>query len=374
MEKCFTGSEAGKIHEGRHDFELNADGLRGVSSFTIDMKYNCFLAGLAGQLFLLTLFAVDAGADTLRTQVIHLHKGWNAVFVEVDPVNSKPDVFFQGTPVTMAAAFTGADRTVQFVQNPSTNLLTRQNGWDIWYAPSRADAFLTSLFQIAGNKPYLLYSDSDFTLFVNGNSVLNSAKWKPNSFTLTGFGVDEVSPPTFDQFFDGSSAHHPYRIYRLINDAWVKVDNAKTTQMHSGEAYWIYCQGGSDFQGPLTAQIQIDTAVLLRGGKPAGVMLQNNTRNPLNVCVQNITGGGQLPVAYVLRAVTATNVLTATYDLPDNFPMQPFDAAEKRGFWLTLRSERMNMPEQTGLLKITTDLGTQNWLPISSKRTVDAAN
>lgn len=331
------------------------------------MNNRC-LAVLLAQACLLDIFISTAAAGIARTQTLHLHKGWNAVFVEVTPANPAPANLFQGTPVTMAAGFTGADKTIEFVQNPATNNLTKQNGWDVWYAPSRADAFLSSLFQIAGNKPYLFYSESDFNLSINGNAVLNTVKWRPNSFSLTGFGLDDVSPPTFDQFFSGSAAHKPFRIYRLVNDAWVKVDNAQTTQMRSGEAYWIYCKGGSDYQGPITVKPEVGSQITLLGGNLAGVLLQNKTANPLNVRVQNFTGSTQLPLAYALRAVSSTNVVNAEFDLPDNYALQRFDPAEKRGLWLALRPERMNVAEQTGLLKITTDLGTQLWLPVSSQR------
>ncbi|MDR3457973.1 MAG: hypothetical protein P4N60_11045 [Verrucomicrobiae bacterium] len=332
------------------------------------MKYKRFLAGFAGQLGLLILAVNLAGADVVRVQTISLHKGWNAVFLQVDPTDPKPADCFQGTPVTIAAAFTGADQTVQFVQNPTTNNLAHKKGWSVWYAPSRPDAFLTQIFQLVGNKPYLLYAESDYVWNVSGNARLTSVKWRPNSFTLAGFGVDEVSPPTFDQFFDGSPAHHPYQIYRLINDNWTKVDNAQTTQMHAGEAYWIYCAGSSDYQGPLCVKLPSGPTLTLAGGNAAGVMLFNNSRNPLGVQVQNMAGSTQLPLAFVLRAVTDTNVVTAAYDLPDNYSLPSFDAGEKRGLWLTLRPERMTAATQTGLLKITTDLGTQSWVPVTGNR------
>lgn len=329
------------------------------------MKYKRFVAGFAGQLSLLILAANLAAADTVRVQTINLHKGWNAVFLQVDPTNPKPADCFAGTPVTIAAAFTGADKSVQFVQNPSTNTLSRKNGWRAWYAPSRPDAFLTQIFQLIGNRPYLLYSESDYTWNVSGNALLATVVWQPNSFTLAGFGVDDVSPPTFDQFFAGSPAHHPYQIYRLVNDSWIKLDNAQATQMRSGEAYWIYCSGSSDYQGPLTAQIPGGLTLTLSGANPAGVTLLNNSPNPLNVHVQNVTGGPRLPLAFVLRAITETNVVSAAYDLPDSYDLPSFAAGEKRGLWLTLRPEKMSAAIQTGLLKITTDLGTQSWLPVT---------
>ena len=339
------------------------------------MKYNRFLAGIAGQLFLLILTVNLASADIVRVQTINLHKGWNAIFLQVDPANPKPADCFQGTPVTIAAAFTGADQTVQFVQNPSTNSFTHNKGWSVWYAPSRPDAFLTKIFQLNGNKPYLLYAESDYVWKVSGNALLTSVTWKPNSFTLAGFGVDDVSPPTFDQFFDGSPAHHPYQIYRLVNDSWIKLDNAQTTQMHSGEAYWIYCSGTSDYQGPLYAKLSGGLTFAIAGANPAGLMLLNNSKNPLGVHVQNMAGSAQLPLAFVLRAITDTNVTSAAYDLPDSYDLPSFAAGEKRGFWLTLRSERMTAATQTGLLKITTDLGTQCWLPVTGNRSdIDPAN
>lgn len=336
------------------------------------MKYNRHFAGLSWcfwvGLVLIGLSAHLALADTTRQQSISLHKGWNAVFLEVDPVNPKPSACFQSTPVTLVASFIGNGSVVQYVQNPSTNSFNRKNGWVVWYAPDRPDAFLTQLFELRGNNAYLVYSTNDFTWSVTGNAVLTSVTWKPNSFTLTGFGLDDVSPPTFDQFFSSSAAHQPYRIYRLINDNWVLVDQAQTTQMRSGEAYWIFCRGSSDYQGPLTVKILSGQTVSLNGVNPAGVLLANNSNNPLNVTAQNISGYQQLPLAFVLRAITDTNVVSATFDLPDVYAMPTFNAGEDRGLWLTVRPEKMTADTQTGLLKVTTDVGTRCWLPVTASR------
>lgn len=330
--------------------------------------YRRFGAILGLVCLLQTLTSQIGSAQTARTQTIQLHQGWNAVFLQVDPATPKPADCFQGTPVTMAAAFTGAEKSLQFSKNISVGNLASQNGWDVWYASSRPDAFLTSFFQFSGGKAYLIYASKDFTWTVTGNVVPATIKWRPNAFTLAGFCLDDVSPPTFDQFFAGSAAHHPYQIYHLVNDAWVKVDNAQTTQMHSGEAYWIYCKGSSDYQGPLTVSAPNPSNFSVTGTTPAGILLQNNSPNPLNVQVQNLLGGAQLPLAYQLRAVTDTNVVTATLDLPDTYALSAFNAGEKRGLWLTVRPERMTSATQTGLLKITTDLGTQFWLPVTANR------
>jgi len=336
------------------------------------MKYNRCFAGLSRYIWvglvLIGLFVNIASADTVRQQIINLHKGWNAVFLEVDPVNPKPADCLHATPITMVASYIGNGSAVQYVQNPSTNNFSRKNGWVVWYAPDRPDAFLTQLFELRGNNPYLVYSTNDFTWSVTGNAVLTSVTWKPNSFTLAGFGLDDLSPPTFDQFFDGSAAHHPYRIYRLVNDNWVLVDQAQSTQMRSGESYWIFCRGSSDYQGPLTTKIQSGQTVSINGVNPAGVLFANNSKNPLAVTVANISGSQQLPLAFVLRAVTDTNVISASFDLPDVYAMPSFDAGESRGLWFTVRPEKMTADTQAGLLKITTDLGTRCWLPVTASR------
>ena len=336
------------------------------------MKYNRFVAGLPSVLLVglvfLSLSANVVLANTLRQQTVGLHKGWNAIFLQIDPTNASPADCFQGTPVTLVAQFVGNASVVQYVQNPSTNGISRQSGWLVWYAPGRPDAFLTQLFSLSGNTSYLVYSQSDFSWSVTGNVVIASIAWKPNSFSLVGFSLDDLSPPTFNQFFDGSDEHHPYRIYRLVNDNWTLVDQAQTTQMHSGEAYWIYCKGSSDYQGPLYLKAPVGGTLAMAGANPVGVLLANKSKNPLLVRVENVSGSAALPLAFILRAVTETNVVSAAFDLPNPYNMPSFDAGESRGFWLTARTEQMAADTQTGLLKITTDLGTQYWLPVKASR------
>lgn len=319
-----------------------------------------------GVLILLTALAVRA--ESVRTQTVNLHKGWNAVCLQIDPTNSKPAECFRGTPIAIAASYVGDGAAVQYVQNPTTNNVNKDNGWLVWYASDRPDAFLTRLFNLDANHAYLIYSQSDYVWSVTGTPVLGAVKWRPNSFNLAGFCLDEVSPPTFDQFFAASAAHHPYRIYHLVNDQWVMVDHAQTTQMRSGEACWIYCAGSTDYQGPLDVKIQNGPTVLLNGVNQAGVLFANKTGNPLSVRVENATSSPLLPLAYVLRAVTESNVVAASFDLPATYNMPAFEAGESRGLWLTLRPEKMTTASETALLKITTDIGTQYWLPVAGNR------
>lgn len=314
------------------------------------------------------LVAFSADGQNIRTQTLNLKKGWNAVCLQVDPTNSKPSDCFRGTPVSIVASYVADKTLVQFVQNPSTNTLNKDNGWAAWYAADRPDAFLTTLFNLNANGAYLLYCQNDFTWSVSGSVVPAEIKWKPNSFNLAGFCLDDVSPPTFAQFFQPSAAHLPIRIYRLNNSQWSLVDQPQTTQMRSGEAYWVFCQGTSDYQGPLGIKMPNGQKLLVNGVNPTGVLFANRTGNPLEVRIEKVTGSAELPLAFVLRVATENNIIAASYDLPTIYNMPTFEANENRGFWLTVRPEKMTNDTATALLKITTDIGTQSWLPLVGNR------
>ena len=352
--------------------------MLGAASKGLRIKFNYYriamkksmglLPKFIGLILLVVLTDTVVKAENIHTQTVSLHRGWNAVSLQVDPTNSKPADCFRGTPVSIVASYVADGAVVQYVQNPTTNNVNKDNGWAVWYAPDRPDAFLTRLFSLNANNAYLIYSQSDYVWTVTGAAVLGEVKWKPNSFNLAGFCLDDVSPPTFAQFFDPSAAHHPYRIYRLINSQWILVDQAQTTQMRSGEACWIFCKGSSDYQGPLGIKIQNGQKVLVNGINQAGVLFTNKTSNPLFVRVENATSSAVLPLAFVLRVITETNLVSASFDLPAIYSMPIFEANESRGFWLTVRPEKMASGTETTLLKVTTDIGTQCWLPVIGNR------
>jgi len=171
-----------------------------------------------------------------------LRKGWNAVFLEVAPQDPEPAKVFAGTPVDIAAAFSGPLTSAQFMTDPGANLF-RLAGWSAWYAESRPDAFLKSLHAINGQQGYLLHARQDFTLSVTGLVSPAAVRWQADAFNYVGFSVDAVTAPTFARFFGGSAAHNHNRIYRLENGVWRQATNPAAEVMRSGEAFWIFCTG-----------------------------------------------------------------------------------------------------------------------------------
>jgi hypothetical protein len=308
-------------------------------------------------------FAPVAGASNLRTQKLVLHQGWNSVFLEVNPLNFDPAVVFAKTPVSIVATFFALDKNVQFIQDPASTGWNKES-WAVWYAKDRSDAFLSNLHAIHGNRAFLILAKEDFTWTITGTSGFQPIRWKGDSFNLIGFGVDELSPPTFDQFFAPSAAHHPYRIYRLVNGQWTPVSDAGSTQIRSGEAYWMYCKGGSDYQGPLRAKLMVGNGIEFGKSTESWISFANESSNPMTIQVHTVPGTSGLPLAYTIRGISDGAMLPIDSPLPANYSLPVLEAGDSTSFWLKLRREKMTNPTQTTLLKITTDNGVQLWVTV----------
>src|SRR5437667_8818882 len=212
--------------------------------------FRCWSLGL----FLACLAAAPTiRAETTRTQTIQLHQGWNAVFLEVYPPNSDPGLLFASTPVDIAASYYAHASSAQFIARPGSEMF-KKAGWGVWYAGNRPDAFLKTLYSIYGQQAYLIHSTRDYTWSITGAVTPAAARWQPNAFNFVGFSVNSPGAPTFAQFFGGSLAHNHNRIYRLSNGAWRQVLDPSAETMQSGEAFWIYCNGNSGYQGPLQVE------------------------------------------------------------------------------------------------------------------------
>jgi hypothetical protein len=307
------------------------------------------------------------GQGPEQTQIISLKKGWNAVFLEVEPLEPSPDALFADTQISQAAAWFPSSNTVEYLTDPGEQPWKRK-GWGIWYSPRRPDAFLKSLHAIQANQAYLLHADSDYTWQVRGTRRFLPHSWKANSFNFVGFGVDPLSPPTFEQFFAGSTAHSKMRIYRLIGGKWKLVTTPRSTQMQAGEAFWIDCEGASEFQGPLRVNIGSNIAQGLQFGPSSGtatLTLRNDGSDPLDL---QFDFGGGLPLALSVRNLQedADSIEDLAVRLGASESMNSFEAGESFALTLQVYQQEMTEQVQEGLLTITTSLGTKHYLPMAA--------
>jgi len=309
--------------------------------------------------------ALAASADPLRTQQIQITKGWNSVYLEVFPTNSAPEIVFANLPISIAATFFPLANSVEYVRDP-VRIDFKKEGWAVWYAPRRNDAFLTDLHGIDGNRAYLIYADSDFTWSLQGTVAFERVSWKSDSFNHLGFCVDAQSPPTFGKFFAGSPAHQTASVYRLVNERWSRVSAPDATSMKSGEACWVYCRGASDFQGPLSITVPSGRGMLFGDQGGGRIVIGNSSTDPM--AVRTELSNGSLPLKYVLTGVAGNAIGNVYVDLPQVQSLPTMEAGAKSYFALQVRREGMTEAVQSDLLKISADNGAVVWVPMVSTR------
>jgi len=301
------------------------------------------------------------------TQTLPLQSGWNAVFLEVEPADPAPNAVFAGTPVDVVARYFPRTSSVQFISDPA-DAPWNEPGWGVWYASGRPESVVSSLHAIHGQKAYLVHAAADHVWRLTGNASFARLRWQADSFNLLGFAVDEQSPPTFDRFFAGAGGRIGQRIYRLgAGGKWQPVTAPATTRLRSGEAYWVYCQGRTDYQGPLDVTVpglgELDFGV---AGAALEIQFLNASSDPASVAVEVVSTRGDLPLARVTRDLTTLQ--TSYPDLP---PLTTFSAvAPGRMDFLRLqvRREAMTAVEQVRLLKLTSSQGVRYWIPVRAQR------
>ena len=213
-------------------------------------------------LFCLALLPAAASAATVE-QTIELRPGWNAIHVEVQPEVDAIEQVFAGIPVASVWRWLPDDRPVAFIQNPDEDLLTI-DGWHGYFPSHRPESILTNLYTVSANRAYLvrLMGSQSVELTIEGRPVFNRQAWRRDDFQFTGFHVDPDNEPTFHNWFAGSSAHENGPIYRLDgNGEWVEVTQTAIERIRSGEAYWVYTDGRSDYQGPMPLELEFGDRV-----------------------------------------------------------------------------------------------------------------
>ena len=236
------------------------------------------------------------------TQNITLQAGWNAIYLEVEPLANAPALVFRQLPAgSNVWAWTGKNSPVQFIQDTSEAAIGAPKWLAIFTAASESP--LNNLFAITANSAYLIHIPSgrpNQTIQIEGRPTIKPRSWIPDAFNLTGYGFTST-PPTFGEFFTPSNSHKNQAIYRLNNSsgAWELVSNPSATSMVSGEAFWIYCQSGSEYQGPLTVSANnadgLDYGI---GVTLLNLTLSNTTSTDKSVSITQLSSSSPVAVAY----------------------------------------------------------------------------
>jgi hypothetical protein len=199
---------------------------------------------------------------------------------------------------------------------------------------------------------------------IDGRPTIRHKGWVPDSFNLSGFGFAST-PPTFASFFASSNSHKNQAIYRLNNTtgSWEIVNNPATTAMRSGEAFWVYCQSGSDFQGPLTVEADgsdgLDFGV---GITILSLKIFNSSTIDRTVSVAQLSAAS--PVALAYRYYNATSGLINTESLSS---MPPVTVKAGSSTVITLAVQRGSFSGSgASVLEFTDGQGSRIRLPVTA--------
>lgn len=306
-----------------------------------------------------------------RTQSFDLSKGWNSIYLEVDPSERDPAKLVHGTPVDMISSYEGELFTKQFLSDSTADMGTLL-GWGTWYAPERPDHVLSDFGAIYGDRVYLIHTTAPTQLQISGATSFPRTRWKADAYNLVGFSVSSQTPPTFAQFFDPSSAHQHQAIYRLEDGVWKKVTNPAATPMKSGEAFWIYCEGASTYQGPVEITSEGGDAVWLNKRLGGGLKIWNRTGYPVEVRVAHqVDAGTTLPLRIVVELFGETTKQPVAVE-PDvgnwEIALATLEAGQGIKVPLAVDATGLSAEAVDSLLCIKTDLGTETWIPVRATR------
>ncbi|MFT6179563.1 MAG: hypothetical protein ACJAQT_004129 [Akkermansiaceae bacterium] len=224
-------------------------------------------------------------------QTIVLEKGWNAVWLEVEPRYAAGETIESETgPVPLAAedplvgrakapqdiftnlavleiatprGLTGTAET--FSGEPGQIGNFNQAEWLQW---KRVDvAGQNNLLNVPGNRPYLIKSSGAATVALTGHATFFRHTWTADRYNLVGFGL--AGSPTFDEFFGPSGTTHAVsKIFTLdaTTGNWSRVVTGQS--MVSGKAYWVFSSGTSRYQGPVSVDFDLAQRGVLGFGGP----------------------------------------------------------------------------------------------------------
>src|SRR5271157_5004725 len=130
------------------------------------------------------------------TQTITLNPGWNSVFLEVTPADTKvADVFSDPTIISVWTPRV-RNSTVAFIQNPNAAPFNTA-GWMVYVPTNQPASVNNNLYTVVVNTPYVVQvaGNNAVTLNITGRSSLQPLPFAPDAYTLRGFPVDPANPP-----------------------------------------------------------------------------------------------------------------------------------------------------------------------------------
>lgn len=312
------------------------------------------------------LSAPARGQVAQFTQTFELHPGWNAVFLEVRPEPNDSESVFGPLPLASAWAWNPKVGKVDFVENPTEEQIESPQ-WLGYFPRPRPESILTNLFAVQANRAYLIKIEGDqpVTWSVTGRPEIQSPSWVADSFNLTGFFVDPGQPPTFAQYLNPSDAHRQQPIYRLNGVGVWEAVNPYSTPIKSGEAYWVFSKGPSDYSGPIAIDLDTGKTMDFGGGSSRQRMrIRNLGSVPAGVTLTKLPGSA--PIRLSFYNFDADMAQISWPELPDNLPLAAPEGGELL-VDLAPRRALFSAPEVGSVLMVRDGFGFRRLVAITAK-------
>ncbi len=327
-------------------------------------------------LFWLFLTVCMLGLATISAssieQSFELRPGWNAIFLELTPEDTRPAEVLAGVPYVSVWTRKEPLSSIDFIQDQN-EAAWNDPAWLVHYPEGTPGARVASLFTIRGPQPYLIEirGNASVTWTVRGTPSPRYPDWTAAAFNLRGFPVDPAQPPSFEDFFRGRAAHHDpvsgdlESVYRMnAAGVWVPVDPSE--RIAPGEAYWAYANAGSDFVAPLEMTLE-DSAGLDFGFtlRESIVRFRNDGLDSATLAVSVASGDPTGLASWNLDGDAGTTgwpVLVEPW-------VRSLDPGAQGLLRLAPRRQTFSGASYRAVLEIRDGRGTRLWLPVSAQRT-----
>lgn len=228
------------------------------------------------------------------TQRVDLQKGWNGVFLHVDPSHSDLDAWIgvdAENPIVRIWRW-NPPTAAQFYENPADEIYN-VSGWSQWNRLENE----SGLSSMVGDTAYLVESLTNYTWNVKGRPVSPRSSWNMNGLNLIGFPTTRSNPPKFDEFLSESSElqTESVDIYRyqgtsLSTNNPIKISSSlhRNVSVTRGQAFWM--EAGNVFNkyfGPFEVSLSGSDGIYFYDDlSSASLRLRNLTEHELTITMR----------------------------------------------------------------------------------------
>lgn len=311
--------------------------------------------------FLLLIPSLLVGQWT--TQTLTLQPGWNAVYLEVDPLPRECSTIFNGIDIESvsgaAAQFELTDPTVS----------------ELIYYPFGSTQTST-LFTLQGGHTYAInyLGNTPININISGNPIVSELTWSADIYRETGFHVTATNAPTFEDFLAAEPTFGNNVIERMnANGAWVAITDPSTQTINKGEAYRLKTDEFSNYVAPFTVVLEQDKSldfgqVLL----DQTIRLKNHTNTLKQISLAILDSEDNVFAPYNLAGNVALNYWdTDNKEWANLSNGLVVNVAANEELAIRISVDRLQMPfsssgQYQSLLELRDGEGTELVVPISS--------